>query len=119
MPKDFPRSLRVAEQIHRELTVLLRDQVNDPRVKEFSISEVIVNKDMSVAKVYYSQHAGASQQQQELQAGLDSCSAYLRKELGRLLRLRIIPKISFHYDDVPEKSARLEALLAKEKSPNK
>lgn len=118
MPKDFPRSLRVAEQIHRELTVLLRDQVNDPRVKEFSISEVIVNKDLSVAKVYYSPHAGASQQQ-ELQAGLDSCSAYLRKELGRILRMRIIPKIVFHYDDVPERSARLEALLAKEKSPNK
>jgi ribosome-binding factor A len=118
MPKDFPRSLRVAEQIHRELTVLLRDQVNDPRVKDFSISEVIVNKDLSVAKVYYSPHAGASQQK-ELQAGLDSCSAYLRKELGRILRMRIIPKISFHYDDVPERSARLEALLAKEKSPTK
>ena len=115
MPKDFPRSLRVAEQIHRELTVLLRDQVNDPRVKDFSISEVIVSKDLSIAKVYYSPYAGSSQQN-ELQAGLDSCSAFVRKELGRLLHMRIIPKISFHFDDVPERSARLEALLAKEKS---
>jgi ribosome-binding factor A len=118
MPKDFPRSLRVAEQIHRELTVLLRDQVNDPRVKDFTISEVIVNKDLSAAKVYYSPLAGTSNRK-ELQAGLDSCSAFLRKELGRLLRMRVIPKISFHFDDVPERSARLEALLAKEKFSDK
>ena len=118
MPKDFPRSLRVAEQIHRELTVLLRDQVNDPRVKDFTISEVVVNKDLSAAKVYYSPLTGTSNRKQ-LQAGLDSCSAFLRKELGRLLHMRVIPKISFHFDDVPERSARLEALLAKEKFSDK
>ena len=118
MPKDFPRSLRVAEQIHREITILLRDQVNDPRVKDFSISEVIVSKDLSVAKVYYSPYSNVDNQK-DLQEGFDSCSAFLRKELGRLLHMRIIPKLSFHFDDIPERSARLEALLAKEKPSHK
>lgn len=112
MPKDFPRSLRIAEQIRRELVVLLRDTVNDPRVKSFSISEVIVTKDLSAAKVYFTPYAEDSDLK-ELQAGLDSCAAYLRKELGKLLHIRIIPTLSFHYDDTSEKAARLNELLSK------
>ena len=115
MPKDFPRSLRVAEQIHRDLMVLLRHTVNDPRVKDFLITEVVVSKDLSSAKVYFAPYAN-NKACLELQAGLDSCAAYLRKELAKLLRMRVIPSLSFHYDDTVEKSARLEAILSKEKS---
>ena len=113
MPKDFPRALRVAEQIRRELVVVIRDSVNDPRVKDFSISEVVVSKDLATAKVYFTPYAQNSEADQ-LQKGLDSCAAYLRKELGRLLRLRVVPTLSFHYDDTLERSARLDDLLSKE-----
>ena len=114
MPKDFPRALRVAEQIRRELVVLIRDSVNDPRVKDFLVSEVIVTKDLSAAKVYFSPYS-QNTEVAELQEGLKSCTVYLRKELGRLMRLRIIPTLSFHYDDTFERSSRLNELLAKEK----
>ncbi len=114
MPKDFPRALRVAEQVRRELVVLIRDSVNDPRVKDFSISEVIVTKDLSAAKIYFSPYA-QNTDIEELQVGLNSCSAYLRKELGKLMRLRVIPTLSFHYDDTLERSARLNDILSKEK----
>ncbi len=114
MPKDFPRSLRVAEQIRREIVVLMRDTVNDPRVKDFLISEVVVSKDLSTAKIYFTPYSH-NKELDELQSGLDSCANYLRKELGKLLRMRIIPILSFHYDDTPEKSARLEELLSKER----
>lgn len=113
MPKDFPRALRVAEQIRRELVVLVRDSVNDPRVKDFSISEVVVSKDLSTAKVYFTPYA-QNTQVDELQEGLNSCTTYLRKELGKLMRMRIIPTLSFHYDDTLERSARLDELLSKE-----
>ena len=114
MPKDFPRALRVAEQIRRELVVLIRDSVNDPRVKDFSISEVIVTKDLSAAKVYFSPYT-QNTDIEELQIGLNSCTAYLRKELGKEMRLRVIPTLSFHYDDTLERSARLNDILSKEK----
>lgn len=114
MPKDFPRALRVAEQIRRELVVLIRDSVNDPRVKDFSISEVVVSKDLANAKIYFTPYAQNSEVD-ELQQGLDSCSAYLRKELGTLMHMRVIPILSFHYDDTLERSARLDDLLSKEK----
>ena len=114
MPKDFPRSLRVAEQIRRELVILLRDTINDPRVKDFSISEVVVSKDLSSAKIYFTPFAN-NHDLEDLQCGLDSCANYLRKELGKLLHMRMIPVLSFHYDNTPEKSARLEYLLSKER----
>ena len=113
MPKDFPRALRVAEQIRRELVVLIRDSVNDPRVKEFSISEVVVSKDLSTAKIYFTPYA-QNTEIIELQNGLNSCAAFLRKELGKQMRLRVIPTLSFHYDDTLERSARLDDILSKE-----
>lgn len=114
MPKDFPRSLRVAEQIHRELVVLLRHAVHDPRVKDVLITEVVVSKDLSSAKVYFVPYANNTAGL-DLQAGLDSCAAYLRKQLAKLLRMRATPGLSFHYDDTAEKSARLEAILSRQK----
>lgn len=114
MPKDFPRALRVAEQIRRELVVIIRDSVNDPRVKDFSISDVVVSKDLSTAKVYYTPYT-QNVDTDDLQEGLTSCAAFLRKELGKEMRLRVIPQLSFHYDDTLERSARLNDILSKEK----
>ena len=118
MPKDYPRSLRVGEQIRRELAVLIRDAVKDPRVKNFSISEVVVSADLSSAKVFYipySDHSGIG----DLQQGLQSSAPFLRKELGRLLHIRAVPQLNFIYDDSEERSARLEKLLAQQFSSNK
>lgn len=111
MPKDYPRSLRIAEQIRRELSILVREQVKDPRVTDFSITEVIVSKDLSNAKIYYSPFSGHPDVD-GLQAGLQSSAAFMRKALGKHLHMRSIPQLSFVYDDTEERSARMEALLA-------
>lgn len=115
MPKDYPRSLRVGEQIRRELTVLIRNSLKDPRVTDLTISEVLVSKDLSSAKVFYlpfSNHPDL----EGLQAGLQSSAPYLRKELGKLLHIRAIPRLTFCYDDSEERSARLDQLLAQQHS---
>ncbi len=118
MPKDFPRSLRVAEQIRRELSVLIRDSIKDPRVNDVSISEVVVTKDLSSAKVYYIPYSNHSDLA-GLQKGLQSSAPFLRKELGKLLRMRCIPVLSFIYDDSQERSERLEELLAQNPTSDK
>ena len=111
MPKDFPRSLRVAEQIRRELSVLVREQVKDPRVTDFSITVVIVSKDLSNATIYYSPFSDHPNVD-GLQAGLQSSAAFMRKALGKRLHMRSVPQLVFVYDDTEERSARMEALLA-------
>lgn len=113
MPKEFPRSLRIGEQIRRELSELLRDDIKDPRVNRFSISEVIVSKDLSNAKVFYSPQFDHPDRE-DLQAGLESTAPYLRKRLGKILSTRIIPTLTFHYDDSLDRYSRIESLINKE-----
>ena len=54
MPRDFPRTRRVGEQLQRELAALIRDEINDPRVGMVSVSAVEVSRDLSHAKVFIS-----------------------------------------------------------------
>ena len=51
MPKDYPRSERVASQIQRELAMLIQHGVKDPRLSAPSILEVQVSRDLSLARV--------------------------------------------------------------------
>ena len=116
MPKDFPRALRVAEQIRREIADLLRNEIKDPRVSGFSISEVVVSKDLSNAKVFYAPKLN-HENLPELQKGLDSSAPYLRKQLGKLLRIRAVPQLIFLHDDSMERYSRMESLLNHELPP--
>ncbi|HET9664177.1 MAG TPA: 30S ribosome-binding factor RbfA, partial [Burkholderiales bacterium] len=53
MPKDFPRSRRIAEQIQRELSDIIRLDLKDPRVGMITITEVEVSQDHAHATVYF------------------------------------------------------------------
>ena len=117
MPKDFPRALRVGEQIRRELVSLIRDTVKDPRVKDFAISEVVVSRDLSSAKVYYVPYSGHAETE-GLQTGLQSAASFLRKELGKILHVRSVPRLLFVYDDSQERGQRLDKLLAENRLPD-
>ena len=54
MPRDYPRSDRIASQLQRELARLIQQDINDPRLCSPSILEVQVSKDLSQARVYFS-----------------------------------------------------------------
>ena len=53
MPKDFSRTLRVADQIQRELADLLQNEIKDPRVGKVTITAVEVTRDYGHAKIFY------------------------------------------------------------------
>lgn len=53
MPKEYSRTLRVADQIQRELADLLQNEIKDPRVKQITITAVEVTRDYSHAKIFY------------------------------------------------------------------
>ena len=53
MPRDFSRTLRVADQIQRELADLVQNEIKDPRVRQITITAVEVTRDYSNAKVFY------------------------------------------------------------------
>jgi ribosome-binding factor A len=117
MPKEFQRSTRVAEQIQRELAGMIGRVLEDPRAGMVTVTAVQVSKDLSHAKVFVSS-LGGSLSHDDLVAQLQHASGFMRHELGRAMKLRIQPELRFVYDEVPERAARLEELIAKANAPD-
>jgi ribosome-binding factor A len=110
MPRDFPRTRRVGEQLQRELATLIRDEISDPRIGMVSISAVEVSRDLSHAKVYFSTLG----EQQDADASLEvlqGAAGYLRRLLGQRLIMRHVPQLHFKQDHSLEQGAHLSALI--------
>src|SRR6266705_1760859 len=110
MGKEFSRSQRVAEQIRRELAELIRLEVKDPRVGFISLTDVEISADFAHAKVYFSSMRGEEGLQDILQ-GLRRASGFLRRELGRRIRIHTLPELHFLYDKSVLEGSRLSALI--------
>ena len=110
MAKEFPRARRVAEQVQRVLSEMLRREVRDPRLKPITITHVKVSPDLGHAWVYYEVLGGDSHDRLQREI-LDDAAAYLRGPLGRALRLRLSPELHFEPDLELERGNRLDALI--------
>jgi ribosome-binding factor A len=105
-------SERTSKMIQREISGLLEREVNDPRLSKFvSVTAVTLTPDLKHAKVYVST-LGTETNKEDLLAGFNNASGFLRKELAARLRLRQIPQLSFHYDDSIERGARVLKLIS-------
>jgi len=112
MPKDYSRSSRVVEQIKRELAELIRLEVKDPRVGFITITAVEITADYAHAKVFFSSLKG-QEGVEEIAEGLRRASSFLRRELGRRVRIHTTPELHFVYDNSIEEGSRLSALIDK------
>ena len=110
MPKDFPRARRVADQMQRELSELIRLEVKDPRVGMLTLTEVEVTRDMDHAKVFFTTLGGKPEHEACLQ-GLQRASGFLRTQLSQRMQLRQVPKLSFVYDHSVERGVQLAQLI--------
>jgi ribosome-binding factor A len=108
--KAFPRSKRVAQQIQRTLSELIRREIRDPRLGMLTITEVRASSDLSYATIYYSVLNARRSEAQEV---LISAAEMLRGPLGRSLGLRHAPELRFVADELIESGARLSALIQK------
>lgn len=110
MAKEFSRSLRVAEQIRRELAELIRLELKDPRVRMVSLTDVEVTPDYAHAKVFFTCLSGAEGADEVLR-GLRHSAGFLRRELGRRIRIHTLPELHFEFDKSVEQGSRLSALI--------
>lgn len=104
--------MRLAEQVHRELSMLLSREIKDPGVGLVTINEVEVSPDLGHAKVYYTVLGEADQKASSAKA-LERAKGYLRRQLGKSLSTRITPELHFIFDETEEQGAHLEMLIAK------
>ncbi|HRB29529.1 MAG: 30S ribosome-binding factor RbfA [Nitrosomonas sp.] len=108
--QENSRTLRVADQIQRELADLLQHETKDPRVKNITITAVEVTRDYSQAKVFYS-ILGNQGEIFLTQNGLENAKGFLRSQLSHRMQLRITPQLNFVYDESVERGTRLSKLI--------
>lgn len=111
MSKAFPRTRRVAEQIRRELAELLREEIFDPRLAMVSMTSIEVSRDLAYAKVYIT-ILGNPSERPELLMCLNQVAPLLRRELGRRMHIRTVPRLQFIYDEIVEQGAHLSSLIS-------
>ena len=111
MPKDYPRTRRIAEQIQRELADLIRVELKDPRVTGLiTVTGVEVSPDQSHAKVFFT-ILGDDSRKDETVEGLTRAAGFLRSQLAQRMKLRTVPELHFKYDASVERGIKLTRLI--------
>jgi ribosome-binding factor A len=113
MATEHRRSDRVAEAIREEVATFLAEDAKDPRITGLvTVTGVEITRDLRSAKVFVSV-MGSDTERASTFEGLDSAAGHLRSRIGRALRLRLAPEISFRPDESVAHAARIEGLLAR------
>lgn len=109
------RPTRVAQEVRRTVAELLVRESKDPRFEKMSITDCKISKDLSVAKIHFTLigHTKDDQEVEDTLKALEKAQGFFRSEIGKRLKLRIVPHIRFYYDDVPEHAQHIEALINK------
>jgi len=111
MAEEYSRSTRVAEQMQRELSVMIRRELRDPRLALVSVTRVDLSPDLGYARVYV-HSLDPNPDREGIVSGLTKAAGFLRGQIGKRLRLRIAAQFEFHYDQGLEAAAEMDVLIA-------
>lgn len=110
MPKrSFSRTDRLSAQFRRELGVMVHEAVREHSLPSASVSDVEVTRDLSHAKVWVT--ALQPEKSLEVVKALNELAKGFRQQLGRMLRIRQVPELHFHYDESVDRGEKIERLL--------
>ena len=106
------RELRVGDFLRKELAEIVQREMRDPRIGVLSITDVVVNKDLSHADVYFTTvSAQQEKDKDEVLSALQGAAGFLRSILARRHVMRTTPALRFHYDELIQDGPRLESLI--------
>ena len=108
------RPERLAEAIKQEISDVVRDEMKDPRIGFITITRVEVTGDLRYAKIYVSV-LGEEKEQNATIEGLKKAKGFIRSELGKRIRLRHVPEISFIQDQSMDRGIKVLNLINKVK----
>ena len=110
--REFSRTDRVAQQIQKEIAVILQREIKDPRLGMVTVSAVEVSRDLSYAKVFITvfniEDENAAKQSANV---LNEATGYIRSLLGKRIRARIMPELKFVVDNSLMEGMRISNLV--------
>jgi ribosome-binding factor A len=112
---DFKRTDRVADQIQKDLSVLIQREMKDPRVGMVTISSVVVSKDLHYATAYCT-FLGIEETPESIKVALDvleNAAGFMRTQLAKGIRMRVMPKLRFKFDGSLLEGRKMSSLIEK------
>ncbi len=110
MSSQNGRTQRVAEQIKRELGMLVQRELRDPRLGWVNITAVRVTADLSHANVFFTVIGENTDVEASLQT-LQRSAGFLRSKISKILKARTTPQLHFQHDESVERGSYMESLL--------
>ncbi len=110
MPREFSRSKRVADQIQREIAVLVQREIRDETLGMVTISNIDISPDLKNAKILFT-CIGNSASTRQVSDKLNEHAGPFRHALAHVLTMRSVPKIHFEYDHTLDRANRLTSLI--------
>ena len=110
MPANSMRARRIADQLRRELALVIGREVADPRVSGVMVSDLEISTDLAHARVFVVCPQGESPE--ECLAGLQSASGFLRRHIAKAVRMRQVPTLNFRIDTTLDTAERMDALIS-------
>ena len=95
----YKRSQRVSDSIKKEVASIFLFKVNDPRLRNITITNVVLSDDLSNAKIFYST-INSKDDETSVKKALEKSKGFIRTMLGKSLSLKKIPTISFFKDNL-------------------
>src|SRR4051812_10756798 len=109
------RMERVAGEVRAVVgEVLARQEIKDPRVRGaglITVTYVRLSGDLRHARVLFTVYNAGEAELERVKEGLDHASGYFRKAIGRRLRMKVTPGLTFEIDRVFEQASKVENLL--------
>lgn len=104
------RNNRLSGEMKKVISEIVRTDVKDPRISELmSVTDVQVTEDLKFAKIYISDYNDVDQ----TLIALQSAKGFIRREIGKKIKMRIIPELIFIKDDSIEKAMYMSSLIDK------
>lgn len=101
---------RVTEAIRQEVSVIIHDELKDPRLGFVTITKVEMTPDLRYAKIFFSV-LGKEENYKKTKVALDSALGFIRKLIAERINLRLAPEIGFEEDRSVEYSVRIQEIL--------
>ncbi len=115
--REFKRQDRLKDQIKREVAGILTYTIKSPRLGFVTITDVELSRDLEIAKIFYSA-MGSSIEKAESARTLERTRGVIQAELGKRLRIRKVPILSFHIDKSLDYGDKIDALFDEIKKDN-
>jgi len=113
MAREFARTDRVAQEIQKEVAMIIQREVKDPRLGMVTVNAVEVTRDLAYAKIFVTFFTLEGQNVDQSAEILNEAAGYIRTLLAKRIKARIMPELRFVYDKSMVEGVRMSSLVDK------